>query len=75
MGSEIFSRAVPSFHGFKTEIFHGLAHFFHGEKKKHWIYLPNYRIFLYFVETGIHGLRILFKKDALESIPHDKVNK
>ena len=33
VGSEIFSRAVPSFHGFKTENFHGLAHFFHGEKK------------------------------------------
>ena len=35
VGSEIFSRVVPSFHGCKTENFHGLAHFFHG-KKKYW---------------------------------------
>ena len=35
VGSEIFSRVVPSFHGSKTENFHGWAHFFHGKKKKH----------------------------------------
>ena len=37
VGSEIFSRVVPSFHGSKTENFHGWAHFFHGEQKKHWL--------------------------------------
>ena len=36
VGSEIFSRVVLSFHGSKTENFHGWAHFFHGKKNTVW---------------------------------------
>ena len=32
MVSEIFSRVVPSFHGRKTDNFHGQTKFFYGEK-------------------------------------------
>ena len=31
--SKIFSREGSSFHGLKTDFFHGLQKFFHGEKK------------------------------------------
>ena len=31
--SQIFSREGSSFHGLKTDFFHGLQNFFHGEKK------------------------------------------